>query len=249
MGEAVNVEVIQQRLEAVKGARMKLWLDMCAHCGLCAKSCFFYLAHDNDPTYMPSYKVIKSLGELYRRKGNVDREFLEQIYEIVWGKCTACRRCSMYCPFGIDMATMIATARAICNSQGVVPEGLQKAIDNIWAQGNQMAMAKEDWIETCDWMAEETQEEVAGLEIPMDKIGANIMYTVNPREPMYYPQDIAMAAKIFHIAGEDWTMSSEGWDDTNLAMFAGDGKCMAHATKMTYDAAIKLEAKHIGITE
>lgn len=249
MTDAVNVDVIKQRLDAVKGGRMKMWLEICAHCGLCAESCFFYLAHDKDPTYMPSYKVTKTLGELYKRKGNVDRAFLQEAYEIVWGKCTCCRRCSMYCPFGIDMATMIATVRAICNSQGVVPDGLQKAVANYWAEGNQMAMKKEDWLETCRWMEEETGEEMAGLEIPMDKEGANIMYTVNAREPMFYPQDLGLAATIFQVAGEDWTMTSEGWDDTNLAMFAGDGKCASHVTKMTYDAAIRLKARHIMITE
>ncbi len=245
----VDTGVIKQRLDALKGARIKVWLDLCAHCGLCADSCFFYLAHDKDPTYMPSYKVIKTLGEMYKKKGNVDRSFLEEAHEIVWGKCTACRRCSMYCPFGIDMATMISTARAICTSQGVTPEGLQKAVENYWAEGNQMAMKKEDWIETCQWMEEETQAELPKLTIPMDKEGANIMYTVNVREPMFYPQDLAMVAQIFHVAGEDWTMTSEGYDDTNLAMFAGDGKCATHVTKLTYDAANRLKAKQIGVTE
>ena len=47
--------------------------------------------------------------------------------------------------------------------------------------------------------------EIAGLTIPVDKPGAKYMYTVNAREPMYYPQDIAMAAKIFTVAEEDWT--------------------------------------------
>jgi Fe-S oxidoreductase len=249
MSEAVDQELIKQKLDGAKGARMKMWLDMCAHCGLCAKSCFFYLAHDKDPAYMPSYKVIQTLGELYKKKGKVDRAFLEEAKEIVWGRCTACRRCSMYCPFGIDMATMIATARAICNSQGVVPEGLQRAVDNIKASGNQMAMKTEDWIETCQWMADESGEEIAGLEIPMDKEGANIMYTVNPREPMYYPQDVGMAAMIFHVAKEDWTMPSQGWDDTNLAMFAGDIETATQVVKATYDAAVRLKAKHIGVTE
>jgi Fe-S oxidoreductase len=249
MGEPVNTEVIKERLDAIKGGRMKMWLEMCAHCGLCAESCFFYLAHDKDPTYMPSYKIIKTLGELYKRKGEVSREFLEEVRDVVWGKCTACRRCSMYCPFGIDMATMFAAVRGICNTQGAHPENLQKAVDNYWAEGNQMAMSKEDWLETCTWMESETGEEIAGLEIPMDKEGANLMYTVNAREPMYYPQDVGMAATIFNIAGEDWTMTSEGWDDTNLAMFAGDAKCMAHVAKLTYDAAIRLKAKQIGITE
>jgi ferredoxin len=82
MAEAVNTQVIKERLEAIKGARMKMWLSLCAHCGLCAESCFFYLAHDRDPSYMPSYKVIKTLGELYKRKGEVDRAFLEEAYEI-----------------------------------------------------------------------------------------------------------------------------------------------------------------------
>jgi len=249
VSETVNVEVIRQKLEAAKGARMKLWLEMCAHCGLCADSCFFYLAHDNDPTYMPSYKVVQTLGEMYRRKGNVDRKFLEEAHDVVWGKCTMCRRCSMYCPFGIDMATMIAVARGVCNSQGVVPEGLQRAVNNYVESGNQMGMKLEDWVETLEWMATETAEEIAGLEIPLDKEGANILYTVNAREPMYYPQDIAMAAKIFTLAGEDWTVSSDGWDDTNLAMFAGDAKVMAQVAKNTYDAAIRLKAKHIMITE
>ncbi len=249
MGEPVNTEVIKERLDAAKGARMKMWLELCAHCGLCAESCFFYLAHDKDPTYMPSYKVIKTLGEMYKKKGKVTREFLEETLEIAWGKCSVCRRCSQYCPFGIDMALMIATARGVCNSQGVVPEGLQRAVANYLAEGNQMAMTKEDWLETCTWMESETGEEIVGLEIPMDKEGANIMYTVNAREPMYYPQDIGMAATILHIAGEDWTMSSEGWDDTNLAMFAGDAKVMAQVTKNTYDAAIRLKAKHIAVTE
>jgi Fe-S oxidoreductase len=249
MGDPVNTEVIKERLDAAKGARMKMWLELCAHCGLCAESCFFYLAHDKDPTYMPSYKVMKTLGEMYKKKGKVSREFLEEALEIVWGKCTVCRRCSMFCPFGIDMATMLSTARDICNSQGVVPEGLKRVIENYWSAGNQMAMTTEDWVETCAWMASETAEEVAGLEIPMDKEGANLMYTVNAREPMYYPQDVGMAAKIFHIAGEDWTMPSDGWDDTNLAMFAGDAKCMAHVAKLTYDAAIRLKAKHIAVTE
>ena len=31
-------------------SRMKTWLEICAHCGLCADSCFFYLANNKDPS-------------------------------------------------------------------------------------------------------------------------------------------------------------------------------------------------------
>ncbi len=195
-----------------RGART--WLSICASCGLCADSCLFYLAKNKDPRLSPAYKVRATLRELYRRKGEVEHEFLEKCYNIIWGECTTCRRCSLFCTFGIDISVMIATMRGICNSQGIVPEGLLKASDNYRASGNQMGMSKEDFVDTCLWMAEETAEEIRGLQIPIDKPGARIMYTVNACEPMYYPQDIAMAAQIFTVAEEDWTMPSTGWDST-----------------------------------
>ena len=246
---AVDTNVIKERLMALKGGRFKAWLQICAHCGWCADSCFFYLAHDKDPKYMPAYKLIKTLGELYKKGGNVDMAELERMAEIVYGDCTACRRCSLYCPFGIDIATMIAATRAICNSQGLAPEGLKAAVQNYWDSGNQMAITEEDFIETCEWMAEETEEEMPGLTIPVEKEGADMMYTINAREAKFYPQDIAEAAMIFHVARENWTFPKMGWDDTNLAMFAGDTKCMAHVAKLVYDAAERLGVKKIGITE
>ena len=69
------------------------------------------------------------------------------------------------------------------------------------------------------------------------------MYTVNAREPMYYPQDIAMAAKIFTVAEEDWTMPSTGWDDTNLAMFAGDKALGGQIVKNMYTKALELGSR------
>ncbi len=245
----VNTKKIKEILSANDSARIKTWLSICARCGLCAESCFFYLANNRDPKMSPAYKFKNTLGEMYRRKGEVDRAFLRKCYDMIWGECTTCKRCSMFCPFGIDISTMIATARAVCNSQGIVPEGLARTSANYRETGNQMGMATEDFIETCSWMEEETGEEIAGLTIPIDKPGAKYMYTVNAREPMYYPQDIAMAAKIFTVAEEDWTMPSFGWDCTNLAMFAGDRALAGQVVKNVYDKAIELGVQNILITE
>ena len=118
----VNVKKIQQILDANNGARIRTWLSICSRCGLCAESCFFYLANNRDPHLSPAYKFKNTLGEMYRRKGEVDREFLKKCYDIIWGECTTCKRCSMYCPFGIDIATMIATARGLCAG----PRGLSR---------------------------------------------------------------------------------------------------------------------------
>jgi Fe-S oxidoreductase len=98
-------------------AQMKTALKVCAHCSLCAESCFLFHAHDGDPRYMPSHKFINSIGRLYRAKGRIDRAGLEEISEIVWRRCVLCTRC--YCPLGIDIPELIALARQICRSQDV----------------------------------------------------------------------------------------------------------------------------------
>jgi Fe-S oxidoreductase len=245
----VDVKKIQAILQANDGARLRTWLSICSRCGPCAESCFFYLAKNKDPKLSPVYKAKVSLGVMQRKKGKVSREFLENLVDVIWGQCTTCRRCAMYCPFGIDIATMIAVARAVCNSQGVGPARLLEVTENIRTTGNQMAMASEDFVETCEWMAEEYGETVRGLEIPVDKKGADYMYTVNPREPMYYPQDMGMAAQIFHVAGLNWTVPSVGWDSTNLAMFAGNKAVATMPVKAMYDKALELGAKAILITE
>ncbi len=247
--EPVDVEKIVEILDVHRGARIRTWLNICSRCGLCADSCLFYLSNNKDPRLSPAYKFTTTLGEMYRKKGNVGREFLKRCHDIVWGECTTCKRCSMYCPFGIDIATMISTARTVCWSQGVFPEGLARTLTNYRETGNQMGISEEDFIETCEWMAEESEEEIRDVMIPIDKQGAKYMYTVNPREPVYYPQDLGMAAQIFTVAGEDWTMPSSGWDCTNLPMFAGDRELAGEVVRRMYDKALELGAEKILITE
>lgn len=116
---AVDTKKVKEMLDRRKG-KMKRFLSHCAHCSLCAESCFLYVKHRKDPQYMPSYKVIHSLGKLYRKRGKVDLNFLNQIKKIVWRNCVLCGRC--YCPIGIHVPSMIAFTRSILRSQGVYPE-------------------------------------------------------------------------------------------------------------------------------
>lgn len=116
---SVNRDEVKRLLDSQRD-RMKLMLSHCVHCSLCAESCFLFVMHDKDPQYMPSYKVINSLGTLYKKKGSVDRALLEKIKKVVWRNCVLCTRC--YCPIGVDVPSMIAFARSICRSQGVGPD-------------------------------------------------------------------------------------------------------------------------------
>jgi Fe-S oxidoreductase len=249
MAEEINPKEIMGFLKPRMNARFKTWLSICAHCGLCADTCHHYLASGKDPKMIPAYKV-RFLTELLRKKGKVDKAYLQKVYETIYYECNMCRRCTLYCPFGIDIALMISLLRALLASQGIAPQGLVKAVENYREFGNQMAVSKEDWIDTLEWCEEEMAEELVGLKIPLDKKGAKIMYSVNAREPMFYPQDIMEVAKIFHVAGEDWTLPSEtGWDDTNLAMFMGDAKTAKMVVENTFKRAEELGVQQIAVTE
>jgi Fe-S oxidoreductase len=216
---------------------------------LCAESCFVYLANDRDPKLSPAYKFHHTLGAMYRRKGKLTRDFFKQCYQIAWLQCTMCKRCSIFCPFGIDIATMITISRHICHSQGFKPQSLAEFSENCRKSGNHMAMPEEELIDTCDWMEEETEDDYAGVKIPVDKPNVEYMYTINPREPVYYPQDISYAAIILAAAGESWTIPSFGWDCTNLPMFCGDRDLAGQQVRNVYEKALELGAKKILITE
>jgi len=248
-GIAVKPKQVADLLDANYGARIRTWLSICSRCGLCAESCFVYLGNDRDPKLSPAYKFKQTLGEMYRRKGRVDRKFLEQCFEILWLQCTLCKRCSVYCPFGIDIAGMMALARGVCCSQGVTDQSLAEFSENCRKTGNHMGLPPEELIDTCEWMMEETADDYAGVSIPIDKSGVKYMYTINPREPVYYPQDIADAAIILSLAGESWTLPTFGWDCTNLPMFAGDRALAGQVVRNVYEKATELGSENILITE
>src|SRR4030067_3454897 len=95
-----------------------------------------------------------------------------------------------------------------------MPAGVAVVSKDQWEIGNQRGVLKEDYLETVEWMSDELVEALGdpGAAIPIDKSGCEIMYTINPREGKYDPRRNSDAAKIFHAAGGNWTMPSEGLD-------------------------------------
>ncbi|BBO78110.1 hypothetical protein DSCW_55270 [Desulfosarcina widdelii] len=230
-------------------SRIRTWLEICAHCGMCADSCFLYLINDCDPEQVPAYKIQSTLGEIIRRKGDVDNAFMRKTMEVAWAKCTCCNRCGMYCPHGIDMGIMFGYLRGLLYGQGFVPWELKIGAGMHRVYRAQMDVTQEDWVETCEWMAEEWEEDYPGLTIPVDKPDADIMYTCNAREVKHYPEDLAEAAVLFHLAGENWTVPSEGWEETSLCMFAGDWEACKMQVLHVYDAMDRLKPKRMVGTE
>jgi Fe-S oxidoreductase/CheY-like chemotaxis protein len=241
-------------------------LTACVHCGMCTDSCHYVLANPGDPTYAPAYKADK-IRKLFKKHhdwtGRVapwwvkagslhTDEDLEELKDTVFGKCTNCRRCTLNCPMGVDLATFNRMARGLLVSVGVMPEGVAVVSKDQWEIGNQMGVLKEDYIDTLEWMAEELEEEL-GKEakdiIPIDKEEADIVYSINPREVKYDPRTIADAAKIFNAAGENWTMPSEGWDMTNFGLFSGDDDLGGAVARRLYEKVSELKGKKLVISE
>ncbi len=117
--DSVNKKKINEILDINK-EKLTISLNVCSHCTLCAESCFLYKKNGDDPTYTPSYKFINTIGLIFKKKGKIKRESLNEMKDILWQKCVLCTRC--YCPLGIDIPDLLSTARNICRSQDIYPD-------------------------------------------------------------------------------------------------------------------------------
>ena len=243
-------KVINKVLKGESGARLKAYIETCIHCGLCSEACHYYLSYDKDPRYSPVGKIKQTLWEMVKKKGKVDAEFIKRASEIASTECNTCKRCAMYCPFGIDIAYMILTVRRICHLLGVTPQYIQDTAHSHAATMNQMWVKDDEWIDTLQWQEEEAQAEIPTLRIPLEKEGADIMYSVIGPEPKFQAQLIYQMAVIMDVAGVDWTMpATPGWDNSDMAMFTGDNEIMGRIKRAHFETAARLRVKRIVMGE
>lgn len=243
-------QVINSVIDNETGARLRTYVDICVHCGLCSEACHFYLSHDKDPQYSPAGKVKQTIWEILNKKGKVDAGFIMRASEIASTECNACRRCSMYCPFGIDIAYLMLTMRRICHKLGVTPQYIQDTSHSHSATMNQMWVKDDEWIDTLMWQEDEARGEIPDLRIPLEKEGADIYYSVIGPEPKFRAQLIYQMAVIMHAAGVDWTMpATPGWDNSDMCMFTGDFEMMARLKKIHFESAARLKVKKIVMGE
>ena len=263
-----STEKVEAMLKLVPGKLSRQLvgsLVACVHCGMCNDACHYALSFPDDPKMTPSYKA-DQLRKIFKAKHDwtgrvfpkwvgakvpMTDEDLEELRDIAFGTCTNCRRCTFNCPMGVDTMAINGVMRSLLTSVGVVPEGVRVVSKDQWEIGNQMGVLKEDYIDTIEWMSEELVDEVEddGAEIRLDEPNCDVMYTINPREVKYDPRTIGAAAKIFWAAGEDYTMPTEGWDQTNFGLFSGDAKLGGAASRRLYEKAEELNAKKIVISE
>jgi Fe-S oxidoreductase len=211
-------------------------LNSCVHCGLCAESCIYYLA-SKDNRLIPAYKV-DIVASIYRRYytfiGKVwpglvnaralNQETADEMVDLLFGACTLCDRCTMHCSIGVDITYLVKIGRTMLSNMGMVPATLQSTVNAAVKTGNNMSIPDDEFVATLKWLEEELIDEVndPDAKIPMNEPGKKILYTLNPREPKFFPLSISAMAKIFFAAGESWTLSTQMYDVTNYAYFSGN---------------------------
>ncbi len=243
-------QVINRVINHETSARLKAYMQTCVHCGLCSDACHFYLSHDKDPRFSPVGKVKQTLWEMLRKKGRVTPQFMADAVRISQTECNLCKRCALYCPFGIDIAYLMLVVRRICHLLEITPQYIQDTAHSHAATMNQMWVKDDEWIDTLQWQEEEAQEEIPTLRIPLDKEGADIMYSVIGPEPKFQANLIYQAAVIMNVAGVDWTMpSTPGWDNSDMAMYTGDNEIMGRLKKCHFETAARLRVKRIVMGE
>jgi len=243
-------KVINTVLAGETGARLKVYVDTCVHCGLCSEACHYYLSHDKEPRWSPVGKVKQTMWEMLKNKGKVSPDFIKKASEIASTECNLCRRCAQFCPMGIDIAYIMTMVRRICHKLGVTPQYIQDTAHSHSATMNQMWVKEDEWVDALLWQEEEAREEIPTLRIPLEKEGADFMYSIIGPEPKFRAQLIYQAAVIFNVAGLNWTMpATTGWDNSDMAMFTGDFEIMGRIKRDHFEAAKRLKVKKIVMGE
>lgn len=213
---------------------------------------------------MPANKV-DQLTRIYKRYHTVvgrifpkwigahdfDNRSIQEMVDIIFGGCTMCGRCSIHCSIGVDVPFIVRTARSILVELGLVSPGLQSTVDASIKTGNNMGIPREELVDTLEWLEEDLQMEVndENASIPLDAKGKHILYTLNPREPKFFPMSISAMAKIYYAAKESWTISTHCYDVTNYAYYSGDDESARELIQRLVDEMDKLKADILVLAE
>ena len=232
------------------------YMESCMHCGVCAEACHYY-EQTKDPKYTPIWKL-EVFKQAYKReaspfaffyrlfnlKKKVTLEQLEEWQELIYDSCTMCGRCSLVCPMGIDIATLVGQARHGMFQAGLVPHELHAVAERAEQEGSPLGATASVFEDRADWMADEHDTEVY-----FDEEEADILVTMSSIEIMKYPNAIGATARILNALGEKWTFRGDGYEATNFGMLSGNVEWQKHMTLKIIDAAVKCGAKLVLLPE
>ena len=242
---------------------LQVYMDACVHCGACSDKCHYFLG-TGDPKNMPVARQ-DLMRKIYRRYftvagkyfprlvGAVDltREVLDEWYSY-FNQCSECRRCSVFCPYGIDTAEVTMAAREIMASIGLGQKYSNEIIGKVHRIGNNLGIPGPALVNTLEGLEEDTKDET-GLDIkfPLDVKGAEVLL-ITPSADFFsepHVESLIGYAKVFHAAGISWTLSSHASEAGNFGMFIGNYEQMRSISMRVREAALELGVKRIVVGE
>ena len=238
------------------GRTAATYLDACIHCGMCAYACHYYVATE-DPKYTPIWKLepfkqaykreAGPLALLYRMFGlkkKVTVEQLEEWQHLLYDSCTVCGRCSLICPLGIDIASLVSMARHGMFKAGLVPHELHAVAERAHVDGSPLGVTPHSFEERVDWMGDEHE-----VDMNINEEQADVLAVMSSIEIQKYPQSMAATAKILNAMGVSWTYRTDGFEATNFGLLSGNTEWQKESSMKIINAAIKVGAKTLLLPE
>lgn len=242
------LEIVRDRINRP----LQYYQDICVRCGACVDACHFYAASGN-PVHIPAQRMMLVRQALqngprwlrwYRQSPTNQARVTEEIQQAMW-ECTGCRRCATFCPFDLDTALLVSAGRYALMNEGTGLEaetghGMILEIGNAEiSKGEIIQDLKEFYVEQIQLLEERLQATFSpNLRIPVDKEGARVLYV-----PLVGEHATVPAAKLFHAAGEDWTLSL--FTATNHSFFVGDMSRAKQAAAWIVEEARRLKVQAI----
>jgi heterodisulfide reductase subunit C len=203
-------------LAAGREAHRRAWpfrQDACMTCGVCASACPVAGVDGLDPRKLVRMAALGLEAELVASR---------------WPWiCTMCGKCEALCPMGVEIPAAVRRVRGL-RERGQVPGILHQGLAAALETGNNLRLPKEDFLFILEDVAEEIRAEPGfeGLTVTVDRKGARVLTTIHNKLVNTHTEDLKHWWKIFHAAGESWTVASENWEGTSWGYFTGDDAAM-----------------------
>jgi len=242
---------------------LRVFLDSCVKCGACTDKCHYFLG-TADPKNMPVARQ-DLLRSVYRRyytlagkffpwlvgARDMTKEVLDSWYTY-FHQCSQCRRCSVFCPYGIDTAEISMAARDIMDTVGVGQKYSNEIIGKVHKIGNNLGLPGRALRDTLDGLEEDVKE-ATGVDVkfPLDEKGAEVLLVTPSADFFAEPHIDGLIgyAKVFHAAGISWTLSSHASEAANFSMFIGSHDNLQKVAVRVREAAVDLGVRRIVVGE
>ncbi len=254
--EKILCDAFHDRLE--KHRSLKLFMDICVRCGACADKCHFFIG-TNDPKNMPVLRA-ELLRSLYRRDytmlGKIfgaqvgarkwDVSIVKELFFYAY-QCTECRRCSLFCPYGIDTAEITAIVRELLHEVGLGIHWIMDPVKNCNVTGNHLGIQPHSFVEIVEMLADDC-EEVCGIrpKTPFNEKGHEILF-ITPSGDVFADPGIYTFMgylMLFHELDLDYTLSTYASEGGNFGSFTSFNMAKKLNAKM-YAEAERLGSKWI----